>query len=981
MRGTAIPGDDPTPTFHFFGFGDSSCSFQLSGLIFPEAARLDQTGFASRRPMPDFGHPDITPLNQASMIGTTISHYQIDEELGRGGMGVVYKATDTKLNRTVALKFLPPHVVAAEKDKVRFRREAQAAAGLSHPNIATVFAIEEAEDQAFIAMEFVDGETLADRIERGPLKVDDAIDIAIQIASGLQAAHEQQIVHRDIKPSNIMLTSRGHIKIMDFGLAKVSQASMLTQTGSTLGTVGYMSPEQARGEDVDRRTDIWGLGCVLYQMITGRTPFVGEYEQAIVYSILNSDPEPLTSLRTGVPIALDGIMAKILAKDPSMRYQHVDELPADLKAVKAGASGTMMSRAMPAYSSASMAPAAQSVAAPAGVSREVSAVEVRNGFPYWLPWGVAGLGLAAALVLFLLRPAPPEPEPVRHFVLPNVDANASLIDPPTISKDGSVINYIEYSDGGRLYSQFLNEADRVDLGDLVVGNRFVRSVATSPAGQWVSFWTPDGVARRSTRGGSTELIASNGGTELSWSSGSSAIGIDEALVDGVNMFTVNEISESGAQTLVEFAVEDAQAAVMYPEFLPDHNLLLYTQATPQTDEGPHYQVMALDVSSEDTAPTVVVRRATKPRYLDNGYLVFTRGNDLFAARFDPGSLTVGASFPVLGGIRVSNGGFVPRFDLSRNGVLVHEKASTVVESTSPTVAFFEPADGPNAAPKPFEDFTLSGRDHRFSPDGSKVLVHSMEGDSDIWLIDRELDLNRRVTFGAEEDETPEWDPDGNRFYFSGQKEGTEYLLRSSVDNPTAVDTLDAFDSHLHIESVSTDGRYVFFTIRPPDARTDIYVYDVEADESRPIVESPYAENGGDLSPGGRWLVYSSDEGGNSQVYLNRFPEMDRSRTLTGEGSYGALWSEDGRSIYYISEGQIMNMPVVDGAPGSPRPVNINYSSLALGAPGHRNLDVLGNGDEFVAGFRMDGVSLEAKLHVVTGFQTLVEQMDPERTGR
>jgi len=912
------------------------------------------------------------------MIGQTISHYQIDEELGRGGMGVVYKATDTKLNRTVALKFLPPHVVAAEKDKVRFRREAQAAAGLSHPNIATVFAIEEAEDQAFIAMEFVDGETLADRIERGPLKVDDAIDIAIQIASGLQAAHEQQIVHRDIKPSNIMLTSRGHIKIMDFGLAKVSQASMLTQTGSTLGTVGYMSPEQARGEDVDRRTDIWGLGCVLYQMITGRTPFIGEYEQAIVYSILNSEPDPLTSLRTGVPIALDGIMAKILAKDPSMRYQHVDELPADLKAVKAGASGTMMSRAMPAYSSASMAPAAQTAAAPAAQSREVSAITVRSSGPAWLPWGVAGVGVLAALLLFLIRPAPPEPEPVRHFVLPNVDPEAGMIDPPTISKDGSVINYIEYSDGGRLYSQFLDEEDRVDLGDLVVGNRYFRSLATSPSGQWISFWTPDGIARRSTRGGSTELIFNDGRIEFSWKDGATAIGIDEDMVDGVHTVTVTELSESGGRTLVKFAVEDPNYAVLHPEFLPDHNLLLFTEALPRADDGPQFQVMALDVSSEDAAPTVVVRRASKPRYLDNGYVVFTRGNDLFAARFDPGSLTVGASFPVLGGVRVTSGGFVPRFDVSSNGVLVHEKASTVVESTSPTVAFIEPGNGPNAEPKPFEDFILAGRDHRFSPDGSKVLVHSLEGDSDIWLLDRELGLNRRVTFGAEEDETPEWDPDGNRFYFSGQKDGTEYLLRSSIDNPTAVDTLDAFDSHLHIESVSPDGRYVFFTIRPLNAGTDIFEYDVEADESRPVVESPYLESGGDLSSDGRWFVYASNEGGSPQVYLNRFPEMNQSRTLTGEGSYGPLWSQDGRSIYFINEGQIMNMPIVDGTPGAARPVDVNHSSLALGAPAHRNLDVLGNGDEFVAGYRIDGVSFEAALHVVTGFQTLVEQKDPER---
>lgn len=911
------------------------------------------------------------------MIGQTISHYQIEAELGRGGMGVVYKATDTKLNRTVALKFLPPHVVAAEKDRTRFRREAQAAAGLSHPNIATVFAIEEAEDQAFIAMEFVDGETLADRIEKGPLKVEDAIDIAIQIAEGLQVAHEQQIVHRDIKPSNIMLTSRGHVKIMDFGLAKVSQASMLTQTGSTLGTVGYMSPEQARGEEVDRRTDIWGLGCVLYQMICGRTPFIGEYEQAIVYSILNADPTPLTALRTGVPIALDGIIAKILAKDPSMRYQHVDELPADLKAVKAG-SATMMSRAMPAYSSASMAPVAQSATAPAAHSREISAVEVRTGLPSWLPWGVAGLGIAAAALLFALRPAPPGPEPVRHFTLPNVEIDAALIDAPSISEDGTVITYVEINDGGHLMAQFLNEEERVDLGEIIVGNRYSRSLKVTPNGQWVSFASPDGIARQSTRGGSREVLAGDFGIEIVWIDGSRAVGVDEGVVDGNPELGVFEISESDSRVLFSLQMEPGQHAFISPDYVPEHELLLFTDALSTSDNSDPFRIAVVDLKQDDPTPVILARRASAPRYLDNGYLVFLRGNDLHAARFDPDNLTLGASFPVLGNVRLTSNGFLPRFDLSANGVLVYEKSTAILEANAPTVAFFSVQNGQVSTPSVFDDYKLPGRDHRYSPDGTKVLVHSLDGDSDIWLLDRQLGNTRRVTFGAEEDETPEWDPDGTHFYFSGQKAGTEYLLRASIQNPTQIDTLASFDYHLHVESVSPDGNHVFVTVRPPGVSTDIWVYDVKAKESRPVVESPYSENGGDLSPDGRWIVYSSDAGGSDQIYLNRFPEMDRSRTLTGDDSYGPIWAQDGRSIYYISERKLMRMPIVDGVPGQPTPVAADYSSLNLGAAGHRSFDVLGNGREFVSAFREDGPGGESVLHVVTGFQTLVEQADPER---
>ncbi len=239
------------------------------------------------------------------MIGQTVSHYQITDRLGQGGMGVVYKAQDTKLDRSVALKFLSTSALPTDDDKARFHREAKAAAKLNHPHIATVYEIDETDDgQAFIAMEYVEGETLAEKIKHGPLKLQEAITIATQVAEGLQAAHERGVVHRDIKSSNVMLTAKGQVKIMDFGLAKTEAATMLTKEGTALGTVAYMSPEQARGEAVDHRTDLWSLGVVLYEMTSGRLPFAGDYEQSIIYSILNEDPEALTGLRTGVPMAL-----------------------------------------------------------------------------------------------------------------------------------------------------------------------------------------------------------------------------------------------------------------------------------------------------------------------------------------------------------------------------------------------------------------------------------------------------------------------------------------------------------------------------------------------------------------------------------------------------------------------------------------------------------------------------------------------------
>jgi formylglycine-generating enzyme required for sulfatase activity/tRNA A-37 threonylcarbamoyl transferase component Bud32 len=264
------------------------------------------------------------------VIGATISHYRIVGKLGEGGMGVVYKAEDTRLRRPVALKFLRREALDSPEHKQRFVREAQAAAALDHPNVCTVFEIDQADGQAFLVMALVEGQSVSSKIAERPLRLDEALDMAIQTAQGLQAAHEKGIVHRDIKPSNLIVNQHGQVKIMDFGLAQLADRSRLTQTTSVVGTVAYMSPEQAQRLPTDRRSDIWSLGVVLYEMVTGRVPFEGEHEMAIIYSIINEDHEPITALRVGLPTELDRIIAKAMAKDPESRYQHVVELRVDL---------------------------------------------------------------------------------------------------------------------------------------------------------------------------------------------------------------------------------------------------------------------------------------------------------------------------------------------------------------------------------------------------------------------------------------------------------------------------------------------------------------------------------------------------------------------------------------------------------------------------------------------------------------------------
>jgi non-specific serine/threonine protein kinase len=269
------------------------------------------------------------------MIGKTVSHYKIIEKLGGGGMGIVYKAQDLKLDRFVALKFLPPHLTTSEEEKQRFIHEAKAASSLDHNNICAIHEIDETEDsKLFISMAYYEGETLNKRIIEKPLPLDGAIDIAIQIAQGLTKAHEKDIVHRDIKPANIMLTKESVVKVLDFGLAKLATQTKLTKDGTTLGTIAYMSPEQARGDLVDHRTDIWSFGVILYEMISGKLPFRGDYDQAVIYGIVNEQPEPITGLRTGVPLELERIVNRCISKDAQDRYQHADDLLSELNKVK-----------------------------------------------------------------------------------------------------------------------------------------------------------------------------------------------------------------------------------------------------------------------------------------------------------------------------------------------------------------------------------------------------------------------------------------------------------------------------------------------------------------------------------------------------------------------------------------------------------------------------------------------------------------------
>ena len=425
------------------------------------------------------------------MIGSTISHHKILSKLGEGGMGVVYKAEDSKLDRLVTLKFLPVHLLGDEEVKKRFEREAKACATLSHPNVCRVYEIDQVNGKTFIAMEFIEGESLDRQIEQGPLKLGEALDIAQQIAKGLEVVHKKGIVHRDIKPQNIMLGEDGHVTIMDFGLAQLTAASLLTRPDQTMGTTSYMSPEQTEGSGTDNRTDIWAVGVVLYEMVSGQRPFKGDYDQAVMYSILHEEPEPLSALRTAVPLQLEDYVGKCLAKKAADRYQHAGDMAVDLRtlAEKLGSGESTILRATNTVPSIPTATATNQTASAART---------------WLwPAVAAVLAIVAVTLAFLAFRPEPGIAPTRLSI--SLPPGQEITSSPAISEDSQIIAYAATrgADEPQLYLRHLDSFEARP----VAGSSGARQPFFSPDGKWVAFFAQGQLQKAEVAGGTPIRLA------------------------------------------------------------------------------------------------------------------------------------------------------------------------------------------------------------------------------------------------------------------------------------------------------------------------------------------------------------------------------------------------------------------------------------------------------------------------------------------
>ena len=724
------------------------------------------------------------------MIGERIAHYEITGKLGEGGMGEVYRATDTKLNREVALKIVPEQFAADSQRMGRFQREAEVLASLDHPNIGAIHGIEEYGSTRALVLQLIEGPTLADRIKQGPLPQDEALSIALQVAEALESAHEQGIIHRDLKPANIKLTPEGQVKVLDFGLAKAMETEITsspdlsksptlsmaaTQAGMILGTAGYMAPEQTRGLAADRRVDIWAFGVVFYEMLTGRKAFEGEDLSMVMAAVMMKEPE-WENLPTGLPKPIEELIERCLRKDPNLRVQSIGDVRIGIQEYLADPTPAVEQDA--------------AVVAPGG-----------SRGPLLLASGLlAGLVVGAA-ALWALTPEAAAPKPLRLSVAMTkdeplqTDQGASNV----LSPDGRRVAYATGTtdaQSGRLYIRSLDQLE----GEFLAGTEAAYNPFFSPDGQWLGFVTPTQIKKVSISGGTPlELCSVNLSRGASWGSGG-LIAFAAGPASGLML-----VSEAGGEPTPLTTLEEGENSHRWPSFLPGGTHVIFSvYGAGDRNTG---RVEAVEVATGKR--TVIHQGGTFARYSSSGHLLYVNNNTVFAAPLELPSLQLTAlPAPVLHEVSTNPEGG-SQYDIAENGTLIYLTGSA--EGAKRRIAWSD-FDGELTD---ISETQLDYQSPRLSPDERTLAIEIMqEGNPDIWLFDLERGAQTRLTFDAGIDRGPVWSPDGLDVYFGSNRSGKFGIFRKKADGSGAAEVLIESDSQMFPYSVSPDGRATRFLRGP-----------------------------------------------------------------------------------------------------------------------------------------------------------------------
>jgi serine/threonine protein kinase len=835
------------------------------------------------------------------VIGKEISHYRILEKIGEGGMGVVYKAQDMKLDRAVALKFLPQHLTTSEPDKARFMQEAKAASAINHPNICTIYDIQELDGQLFIAMEYVTGQTLREQKEN--LSIKRVLDIGIQIADGLAAAHEQGIVHRDIKPENIMVRKDGLVQIMDFGLAKLRGATRLTKEGSTVGTVGYMSPELVQGLDADHRADIFSLGIVLYEMLAGELPFKGVHETAIMYEIVNVDPVPISSIRQDVDPNLDAIILECLAKEPEERYQSVKEVSKDLKRFKRETSRQRVSRVSTVRPTLQPPSGVAQVQQPAESLRKKSWLARKK-----LAW-VAALVVVgvAGFVIARINTKPPELPLTYSSILPpeGNDFVNILGSNLAISPDGRTLTFAardSVSQKTLLWVKPLNSLSALPLP------------GTEDA--FYPFWSADSRYIGFFAQGKLKKIQATGGPPLTICDAAEGRGgtwnqKDIILFTPLSTGVIHKVSAAGGTSSALTALDSTYQDYTHrwPYFLPDGEHFLFF-ARSGGDAGSEKDAICLGSLNDKTIKRLIQAKSN-PAYAQ-GHIIFAREATLMAQPFEAGSLQLtGDAMPIAEKMAYMVFRSQGVFSVSEKGVLVYQTGGS--EAGSDLVIF-------NRAGQPVDTVGAKERyfSPRFSPDGRKIVVNLLDlptRNEDIWVYDIARGIRTRFTFDPSVDYEPIWSRDESRIAFgsSRQPPGSELYLKGTTG--VGIDTL-ILDSKFNLwpSDWSKDGRYLLYSSTDSSGKDDIWVLPLFGERKPfPFTQSSFSEYDASLSPDGRWLAYLSDESGKEEVYVAPFPGPGGKWQVSIAEGDRPRWRADGKELFYLDNSDRIMVAEVDGS--------------------------------------------------------------------
>ena len=888
-----------------------------------------------------------------SMIGESLAHYRVTEKIGAGGMGEVYKATDSRLNRSVAIKILPDEFTHDHDRLARLHREAQVLASLNHPNIAAVYGLEESNGRRALIMELAEGEDLAHRLRSGPMPIQQALRIALGIAEALEAAHERGVIHRDLKPGNIKVAADGHVKVLDFGLAKAldpdtsairdpSHSPTLslaaTRAGLILGTAAYMSPEQASGAPVDKRADIWAFGVVLFEMLAGTRLFQGESVSHTLADVLRSEVD-WNRLPQNTPRAIRGLLERCLDRDLKHRLRDIGEarIVIEEELASTSSSATRIQAATPA--------------APGRIRT-------------LLPWAIAAVAILAAVAMATLGARRTESPIALRLDSQIADGTlfagiGSAID---LSPDGSVLTYSSGNDTNRqLFVRRLNSLTGTKLAEGSNANEAPYHPFFSPDGEWIGYATSTELRKVPIAGGTPVTIA-----KVSRSRGATWGGNGMIVVAAGGDVGLSRVSAAGGEMVPVTQLDTAadERSHRWPQLLPGDDSVLFTSIK---GTSTNFDTASIEVVKISTGERKVIHTGgSYGRYVASGHLVYLNNATIFALPFDLASLSVsGSPVPVVQSVTSSSNEGGAQLAFSANGLMAYVRGGPLIPEYS---AVWVDRNGrietliaePGAYANP-----------RISPDGTRISFSRLrEGNWDVWVYDVQRQVSTRLTF-AESIETEQvWSPDGQELIYSSTRQGPDALFRKAADGSGDERLVAKADTPLWASGWA-QGQVLYMS--STKNALDVGLVPLETGKVQPLLTGSFDESDATVSPDGRWLAYTSSESGQPEVYVRSFPAGGGRWQISDGGGAFPRWNRNGKELFFRSSRGIMSAVVEANGAGlrTERPRKVLEGAFRGGVAGltiaghtMADYDVAPDGTRFVM-FPSAATAAEGRIGVVT----------------